>query len=820
MQNNNHQLLRKAAVLILSVAMLFVSVPVSAATASESGTVTSTDSSSGESSTDSDTETEDKTSDTTVSDTQISSSSFESSGTTTGSDDINSSDTSASSDSGASDSQQSTETTETVETEQNSEVSSTDASDSNVEDQESGTEDAEDVTTSSSSTDESEEEDQDPLLHRITSDFEDSSSSVGIQLFAASASTSDTPTLPSKYQGYNVSKGVDVSVFQGDIDWTKVKNAGIDFAIIRIGYTGYGNGKLYEDNNALTNLKNAKAAGLKVGAYYFSKAITTDEAASEAKKALEIVKSSGVSLDLPLFMDYEYTADDDRLQVAKNNGLSKSMMTSIVMRFCATVSAGDCKAGIYANKSMLEDDLNYSEIQSAYTVWLAHWTMNATNYAGSFSYWQYSGDSATVSGISGVVDLDVRLTKNVKTEASVDATAYVQNKGLLSTVSDGETAGTTGEGLRLEAFSLTINSDNYSDSSISYSAHVQDIGWQDYVSDGELSGTTEQSRRVEAIKVKLTGTIASDYDVWYRVHVQDIGWMNWTSNNSVAGTTGMSLRIEAIQVMLVPKGEGAPANTDSSTTVSYMTNPGISYQAHVQNEGWMSTVKNGATAGTTGKGLRVEALKVNLSASELGIAYRLHIQGTGWESSWKSSGQVSGTTGQKRQVEAIQIKLTGTMASCFNVYYRVHVQNIGWLAWAKNGATAGTTGCSLRVEAIQIVIRSKAESAPSDSDSVLSLAALSTQDVQYRAHVQNIGWQSYVKNGATAGTTGRNLRVEAVQISTTAPGLGVEYRTHIQNSGWESSWHSSGTSGTVGKGLRLEAIQIRLTGVASKYFDI
>jgi uncharacterized protein YjdB len=848
MQNNLNHTFKKAAVLVLSAMLFFVSIPVSAATTSQAGNTTTTAVSAAEDSLDSDVETEDTTEGTTESDTQTSSSTVDNSGTSgssstiangedsstsdvsasdgsgsSGTDDSGTSDSSVSGSSGASDAEQSTDSTQTTD-EQTSDLSSAeDTSASDAEDQDaSSEEDSEEVTSSSSSSDET-TNDEDPLPHRNAADFEDSSSSGIMRLF--SSSTSGTPTLPSKYKNYNVTKGIDVSQFQGDINWTKVKNAGISFVIIRVGYSGYGSGAICEDSKAIENLKEAKAAGLKVGAYYFSQAIKTSEAVNEAKKSIEVLKESGVSLDLPMFIDYEYISDSDgagRLQAAKNNGLSKSTMTSIVKAFCAKVSASGYKAGVYANKSMLEDDLNYSDIQSSYTVWLAHWTTSATDYAGDFSFWQYSGDSgkATVSGISGTVDLDIRLTKNVKMSASVDTTAYVQKEGWTSTVSDGETAGTTGEGLRLEAFKVKINSKNYSGSSISYTSYVEGAGWQSYVSNGATSGTTGQKKKIEAVRIKLSGTIASDYDIWYRVHVQHIGWMSWTSNNSIAGTTGMDYRVEAIQVALVPKGDGAPANTNASTTLSYLTNPGVSYQTYVQKKGWTSAVKNGATSGTVGQSLRVEAIKINASASGLGVSYRSYLAGTGWESSWKSSGGTSGTTGQKRRMEAIQIKLTGAASSYLNVYYRVYVQKVGWLGWAKNGATAGTTDCSLRVEAIQIEIRSKTDGAPSDTGSVLSASSLSTKDVQYRAYVQGTGWQSTVENGETAGTENKSLRVEAVEISTNVPGLGVEYRTHIQGSGWESTWHSSGKSGTTGKKLRLEAIQIRLTGEASKYFDI
>lgn len=129
-------------------------------------------------------------------------------------------------------------------------------------------------------------------------------------------------------------------------------------------------------------------------------------------------------------------------------------------------------------------------------------------------------------------------------------------------------------------------------------------------------------------------------------------------------------------------------------------NASINYWVHVQNYGTMNTVSNGATAGTTGKSLRVEDLAISLSGISGGLSYRAHVSNIGWKS-WVSSGSC-GTQGQSLQMEAVQIKLTGQAASKYSVMYRVHVQNYGWMGWVKDGAVAGTTGQGLRIEAIEI----------------------------------------------------------------------------------------------------------------------
>ncbi len=133
--------------------------------------------------------------------------------------------------------------------------------------------------------------------------------------------------------------------------------------------------------------------------------------------------------------------------------------------------------------------------------------------------------------------------------------------------------------------------------------------------------------------------------------------------------------------------------------------------------GWQGDIYNGSTSGTTGQSKRLEGIKIELGSPVTSkysgsIQYKTHIQNIGWESGWKSNGALSGTTGRSLRLEAIQIKLTGELANKYDIYYRVHAQNFGWLGWAKNGASAGTEGYAYRLEAIQIQLVAKGGSAP------------------------------------------------------------------------------------------------------------
>jgi uncharacterized protein YjdB/DsbC/DsbD-like thiol-disulfide interchange protein len=286
--------------------------------------------------------------------------------------------------------------------------------------------------------------------------------------------------------------------------------------------------------------------------------------------------------------------------------------------------------------------------------------------------------------------------------------AHVQNIGWQANVTEGTEAGTVGKSLQMEAIKLSTTGD--ADVQVEYRSHIQNSGWENgWTKEGQISGTTGKKLRMEAVQIRLTGSDADKYDIWYQAHVQNYGWLGWAKNGASAGTTGKGLRMEAIRVRILPKGSAAPGSTDGS-----YVEPLVCYQTHVQNKGWMTSASDGEIAGTTGKKLRMEAVKLtlNLPQSEGGIAYQSHLQNTGWEQSWKANGQISGTTGQKRRLEAVRIKLTGNIAEKYDIYYRVHVQNKGWTGWAKNGEDCGSTGLSLRGEALETVLVLKGAPAP------------------------------------------------------------------------------------------------------------
>ncbi|MGM9902890.1 MAG: N-acetylmuramoyl-L-alanine amidase [Enterococcus sp.] len=295
---------------------------------------------------------------------------------------------------------------------------------------------------------------------------------------------------------------------------------------------------------------------------------------------------------------------------------------------------------------------------------------------------------------------------------TVSYQTHVRTFGWQNEVTNGATAGTIGQNKRLEAIKIKLSESPFT-GNVEYSSHVQSIGWQGYVNNGATSGTTDQALRTEAIKIRLTGEISQQYDIYYRVHSAYFGWLGWTKNGENAGSSGFGYQMEAIQIKLVPKGQSGPATSTSYYEKDTLKNPNVNYQTHSQSVGWQNYQMNGATAGTIGKGLRLEAMRMNITNTPLPgtIEYSSHVQSIGWQGYVNNNG-LSGTTGSKLRAEAIRIRLTGQLNQFYDVYYRVHSAQLGWLDWARNGQNAGTSNLALQMEAIQVVLVKKGAPAP------------------------------------------------------------------------------------------------------------
>lgn len=221
--------------------------------------------------------------------------------------------------------------------------------------------------------------------------------------------------------GYDISHAVDVSKYQEDIDWAKVKADGVDSVIIRCAYRGYGSsGSLVTDPIFTKHIEGALAAGLHVGVYIYSQAITEAEGVGEANKCLDVCADYLDQLDLPVVMDVEYAEPDGKAGGRLYDAdLSKSEQTAICQAFARTIYDAGYQPMIYANRSMLTNDMNASVLSDeGEQIWLAHYTTNTDYSASPYILWQYSS-SGTVSGISGAADMDFIFTKDLEQEVPV-----------------------------------------------------------------------------------------------------------------------------------------------------------------------------------------------------------------------------------------------------------------------------------------------------------------------------------------------------------------------------------------------------------------
>lgn len=378
------------------------------------------------------------------------------------------------------------------------------------------------------------------------------------------------------------------------------------------------------------------------------------------------------------------------------------------------------------------------------------------------------GESYTVEAVRVVPDnatnKEVTWSSSNPSVASIDTNGTVTAKAagtatITATAKDGQgnendaktwftngaMAGTSGKAKRLEGIKIRVTgNDNLG---IQYTTHCQSYGWLPWSANGEMNGTEGEAKRLEAIKIQLTGSDAGKYDVYYRVHAQSYGWLGWVKNGAPSGTAGYAKRLEGIQIVVVKKGASfntRMGNINSAYALGYYAKAGtspvvnakntsnadpqiageaqtnVTYRTHVQSYGWQAWKYNGQMSGTSGQAKRLEGINIRLSNQQYSgdIVYTTHVQSYGWQgnennqSTWRKNGVMSGTSGEAKRLEAIRINLTGEMAKHYDIYYRVHAQSFGWLDWAKNGAPSGTAGYAKRLEGIQIILVPKGQPAP------------------------------------------------------------------------------------------------------------
>lgn len=192
--------------------------------------------------------------------------------------------------------------------------------------------------------------------------------------------------------------GVDVSVHQDDIDWAKVRKAGIDFAMVRLGFRGYGSGEAQLDENYVQNIEGARAAGLDAGVYFFSQAITVDEAIEEAQMVIDSL--DGLDVNYPVVYDWEIIYDDS----ARTDNVPVDVLTDCCVAFCEAIEDAGYTPMIYQNKKTTMFKLDLERLTD-YDFWLAEYNSEPTYYY-DFTMWQYTSEGS-VPGIEGDVDLNI-----------------------------------------------------------------------------------------------------------------------------------------------------------------------------------------------------------------------------------------------------------------------------------------------------------------------------------------------------------------------------------------------------------------------------
>nr|WP_296439305.1 glycoside hydrolase family 25 protein [uncultured Acetatifactor sp.] len=191
--------------------------------------------------------------------------------------------------------------------------------------------------------------------------------------------------------------GIDVSKWNGDIDWDRVKNAGVEFAIIRAGYRGSTTGGLVEDSCFAANMRGAAASGMPVGVYFFTQAVNEVEAVEEASAVLELIRE--YELEYPVFIDTEGAGGNGRA-----DNLDPETRTLVCEAFCRTIANAGYTAGVYASRNWYNNNLHTQKLEN-YCIWLAEYR-SAPLYQGYYHMWQYTSKGA-VYGIAGNVDMNI-----------------------------------------------------------------------------------------------------------------------------------------------------------------------------------------------------------------------------------------------------------------------------------------------------------------------------------------------------------------------------------------------------------------------------
>ncbi|UVY47111.1 MAG: glycosyl hydrolase family 25 [Bacteriophage sp.] len=334
---------------------------------------------------------------------------------------------------------------------------------------------------------------------------------------------------------------VDVSEWQQNVDYNKLKRSGINAVIIR---AGYGREVSQKDNMFESHFRNAKNANLKIGVYWYSYADSVSDAEKEAKACLECIKNK--SIDMPIYYDLE---DSSQLH------LGKTKITEIAERFCETVKENGYRAGVYANLNWFNNYLDYKRLKSKYSIWLAQYNDKAEL---DCDIWQNSS-TGRVSGYSGNIDTNVIYNDNIfgKSESKVakptltyrvfaDGKWYSEVKGLSNVAGRKKQA--------ISAIALKV-----SKGKTRYRVHLLNGDWLPWVNGYDISDSDNgyagiKGKVIDAVQVEFEGV--GNYKATYRVRKQGkSSFFDWQYNSeqdsSQDGYAGLfGNKIDGLQITL------------------------------------------------------------------------------------------------------------------------------------------------------------------------------------------------------------------------------------------------------------------------------
>ena len=534
---------------------------------------------------------------------------------------------------------------------------------------------------------------------------------------------------------------IDISHWNGDIDlaaWKKKHN--LWGVIIKAG--GYENLKSggwqqYRDSKFETNYAKAKAAGLHVGAYYYDACTTVSQAKSDAKHFLALLK--GKEFDLPCYMDVEEAAQFR---------LSKRTLTDIIKAFCDAVSAGGLYAGLYTGGSAWLNNMYKSELLK-YADWIAAWRATWPDYAGDIGMWQqgsmsYDTGAIAYDWVSGYVDVDwciidyparingtegetVSDTKLSVAERIAQCATYIARTDSHG-YSQPNRMGYGSETVKFsDSTTYIIHQGDYDCSEMARTCANAGLGIEAIVymwsgdADAKLKGagfkrlpfSTGSVKRGDILWKSGHMGIALGSGKQADAHGDEVGGITGPRQGD---QTGHEIEVRDLRTnwTYIYRHDGMPK--PKQVPGKAVNDYGLKYRAHCETAGWFDSVHDGQTAGTTGYGKRLEALKIT-PPEGVELEVTLHIQGIGDKTykgirKGKSSGTgsssndpIMGTVGKGKRVEGICVKVTKNTSAKLKgkqLYYRVHQQKVGWTKWTKAGTFCGTRGKGLRVEAIQM----------------------------------------------------------------------------------------------------------------------